>query len=635
MSTSLYHWRRLLPLTLGSLALVSLALLDGGWLIAQGKKDAKDAKAVKATKEAKGEDEAKEEGKDEKKAEVKYVPNIPPRRDKMIGSQGLKQVQTIDDLVKKNWLANKVNPSDRCTDYEFIRRASLDIVGRIATEKEVKDFMAQPETTRRAWLIDQLLKSADFGENIANVWTVMLLTRTGSQKMYQEQLREWLSDRFNEKEADWSKIAYDLLTAKGKSNDNPAINFIAHHTGELIRQDTSKKGAATPEELTENGKWDMVPVTSRTTKLFLGLRTQCVQCHDHPFNGEWQQNHFWGINAFFRQTSVSQRPGMMMQKKGKPGVKPPQVELIDVAEYNTKGVVSFERRSAVVLYTGMQFLDGTRVKPATIPTGSSRRQELAKLITASPYFGKVFVNRMWGHFFGKSFTAQGPDDFGDHNPVTNPELLDFLAEEFAKSYNHNPKELVRWICNSQAYGLSSKATRWNDKMDDEVLFARVLLKPMTPEQLFESLMTATASKIGADKQAKHALREKWLDDLVLNFGNDEGEEGTFSGTVVQALLLMNGQDINKAINDPDIGTVANVIREKGLTKAAVDKLYLAALNRPCTDNEWKKINTPTTYQFLNPAVASKVNMRVPGFFAAYYQDLFWALLNSNEFILNH
>jgi len=625
MSISLVRWRRLLPLTFGSLALLSLVLLDGGWLVAQGKKDAKASKS-------KGDDA---EVKEEKKAEVKYVANIPPRKDKF-GSQGAKQIQQIDDLIKQNWLANKVNPSDRCTDYEFIRRVTLDIAGRIATEKELEKFMKQPEDKRRSWLVDQLLTSPEFGENFSNIWTVMLLTRTGSQKMYQEQLREWLTDRLNEKDADWSKIATDLLTARGKSNDNPAINFIAHHTGELIQADQSKKGSASPDELRENGKWDMVPITSRTTKLFLGLRTQCVQCHDHPFNGEWQQHHFWGINAFFRQTSVSQRPGMMMQKKGKPGLKPPQVELVDFPEYNAKGVVSFERRSAVVLYTGMQFLDGTRIKPQTIPTGKTRRDELARLITTSPYFAKVFVNRTWAHFFGKSFTKDGPDDFGDHNPVTNPELLDFLTEEFAKSYNHNPKELVRWICNSQAYGLSSKATKWNDKMDDEVLFARMLLKPMTPEQLFESLMTATASKITADKAQKHALREKWLDDLVLNFGNDEGEEGTFSGTVVQALLLMNGQDINKSINDPEVGTVANVIREKGLlTRASVDKLYLAALNRKCTEAEWTRINSPDTYRYLNNAVAAKVNMRSADFFGKYYQDLFWALLNSNEFILNH
>ena len=105
--------------------------------------------------------------------------------------------QKIDELIKQNWINNKVNPSERCSDYEFIRRASLDIVGRIATESEISDFLKQPESMRRSWLIDQLLMSPEYGENFANIWTVMLLTRSGSQKMYQTELREWLTEQLN------------------------------------------------------------------------------------------------------------------------------------------------------------------------------------------------------------------------------------------------------------------------------------------------------------------------------------------------------------------------------------------------------------------------------------------------------
>ena len=259
----------------------------------------------------------------------------------------------------------------------------------------------------------------------------MMLTRTGSVKFYQEMLHDWLAKEFNsdlddsKKMADWSQIVYKILTASGKDNDNPAVLFIAHHIGEEIKSDDSKKGRATDAERQQNGRWDMIPVTSRTTRLFLGLRTQCVQCHNHPFNGDWLQSHFWGVNAFLRQTDVSQRPTMMVQKKKGKALAPVHVEVHDNTTYNEKGVVSFERRSGVLLYTGMQFLDGTRVKE--IPTGSSRRTELGKLVIKSPYFSKVFVNRTWAHFFGKSFTRDAADDFGDHNPVTNPELLDFLS----------------------------------------------------------------------------------------------------------------------------------------------------------------------------------------------------------------
>src|SRR5205085_4670550 len=105
--------------------------------------------------------------------------------------------------------------------------------------------------------------------------------------------------------ADWSKIVTELLTAQGETSDNGAVNFVLAHLGDEV-----KDGAA-------NGKYDMVPVTSRTTRLFLGLRTQCVQCHDHPFNGEWSQRHFWGINAFFRQVDPDGRPSMMAKKPKK------------------------------------------------------------------------------------------------------------------------------------------------------------------------------------------------------------------------------------------------------------------------------------------------------------------------------
>ena len=140
----------------------------------------------------------------------------------------------------------------------------------------------------------------------------------------------------------------------------------------------------------------------------------------------------------------------------------------------------------------------------------------------------------------------------------------------------------------------------------------MLLKSMTPEQLFESLMTATASKISADKTAKHALREKWLEKLVLNFGNDEGEEGTFSGTVVQALMLMNCEDINQAITDDKVGTVASVIREKGdnITRPLLDKLFLAALNRPSTTVEFATLTNPKMFMFFNPKIAPALKKAV-------------------------
>ncbi|MCS7045548.1 MAG: DUF1549 and DUF1553 domain-containing protein [Gemmataceae bacterium] len=596
----------LAPLSLGAAAMLLLVVV--GTPNAEGQ--AKD-EAPKADKK-----ETKELPDPELKFDAKVRDILAP------GVGGVEQVAYINELIEKGWRENKIQPSARCTDYEFIRRASLDIIGRIATPEEIRIFLADPPERRRSLLIERLLKNPEFGENFANIWTVMLLTRSGSQKIHQEQLRDWLTTEFNEPIREghkngWADTVTELLTAEGVTNENPAVNFILHHLGDEIKGDTAT-----------NGRWDMVPVTSRTTRLFLGLRTQCVQCHDHPFNGEWEQKHFWGINAFFRTVDTPRgRPQMMVNQKKK-GVKEAQRELRDNPNFNVGGLVQYERRNATVYYTKATFLDGKKPK---LDGGTSRRKELARFIVTSPYFGKVFVNRMWHHFFGKSLTKDTPDDFGDHNPPTHPELLDRLAEDWTSKYNHDPKALVRWICNSRAYGLSSVANKYNDKPEDEVFFARMLLKPMSPEQLFDSLMTATAAKASQDKNERGALRSQWLDQLVVNFGNDEGEEGTFNGTVVQALMLMNGREMNEAIMDPKVGTVAEVARTKGFTVAGLQRLYLAALNRPPTQKELNKILNDKTFGSL----VDRTGKLHPGTPISYYQDIFWSLLNSAEFILNH
>src|SRR5262249_33454652 len=159
---------------------------------------------------------------------------------------------------------------------------------------------------------------------------------------------------------------------------------------------------------------------------------QCTQCHDHPFNDEWRQEHFWGVNAYLRQVeAVSGRPDRNQNKKA---ADDKQYELRDNASYNKGGLVPYERRSGLVEYTKGFFLDGTKL-PNTLE--GTRRQELAKRVIGSPYFAKAFVNRMWGHFFGRGFTKE-IDDFGEHSPVSQPQLLDKLAKDWATNHDYNP-----------------------------------------------------------------------------------------------------------------------------------------------------------------------------------------------------
>lgn len=552
---------------------------------------------------------------------------------------GTEMIRLINEKIEKGWKDNKIQPSERCDDYEFIRRASLDIIGRIAKVHEIERFLKDPPERRRSLLIERLLGfekgnehfADEYAQNWANIWTVMLLTRTGVPKMYQEQMREWLAAEFKGKSSggtgefaacDWSRTATELLSATGVTNENGAVNFFLAHLGDAINADRSK-----------NGAFDMVPVTSRSMRLFLGLRVQCVQCHDHPFNGEFLQHHFWGINAFFRQVEAPRgRPMMQKKKKDVAG----QLELRDNTSLNAAGLVAFERRDGTFRYTDPTFMDGAKVR--RLPSDSTRRKELAKFVVKSPYFGKVFVNRTWAHFFGRSFTKDTPDDFNENNPVSHPELLNTLAKEWAEKYDHDPKMMIRWICNSRPYGLSTRSNKTNDKPEDEAFFARMLLKSMTPEQLFESLMTATQAKVAESKTGKAELREQWMNSLVVNFGDDEGNEGSYNGTVIQALLLMNGQDINKAINDKENGTVAAVLKKRAFSansaRAAMKDLYLAALNRPPRPEEYKNVLRYEMYG-LPKSRPVRSPQEAEAFWTGFYQDLFWAILNSNEFILNH
>lgn len=514
------------------------------------------------------------------------------------------QVKYINELLDAQWKANKLRPSAPCTDYDFIRRASLDIIGRIARIDEIERFMKDPPAIRRAALIERLLSQTDSdGKNEwatywANNWSIWLVTRSGTLQ-YREQLRDWLYEHLA-KGGTHREMVTQLLTAEGKNTANGAVNYVLSHVGEPVP--ANKRG--------EEGQFEMVPVTARTTRLFLGFQTQCTQCHDHPFNPEWTQRHFWGVNAFFRQVERVGTP-LPANKVAKLGAA--ELELKDNTSYNQDGIVYYERRNGVVLPTKSRFLDGKVPEPGS---KVSRREMLAQLVVNHDHFAKAYINRIWGHMFGRGLNEQAVvDDFGEHNPVVHTELLDRLAKDWASTGGYDPKNIIRWICNSRAYNLSCSANDTNVGTDAEVFFSRMLLKAMGPEQLFESLQVATQAA------KDDAARDRWLRSLTLNFGDDEGNEVSFNGTVVQALMLINGNDINNAIMSSS-GTVGKAVRKPN-PAIVMNDLFMAALNRPPKPAEITKIMAAFPMRVADRDATSR------------YHDLFWALINSSEFILNH
>lgn len=610
------------------------------------------------------------------------------------GTQAADTVQlqslTINEKLSVAAKAADLKMSKKASDYEFVRRVFIDIVGRIPTAEETRDFAEGGNN--RAKLIDRLLYNKDYkpkfvdrtnpkdtkvvsydyaseyARNFSNLWGVWLMTRGGVAELYHEAIELWLEEQYS-KNTPWNEIVKQLLTATGKTNDNGAVAFIMSHLGEAVARDKQ----------TEDGRFDAVPITSRVTRLFLGIQTNCIQCHDHPFNPEWKQDNFWGVNSFFRQVEREGNPALAEGNGGKKKMAALPVGLKDNSELNKAARIFFERRSGIVTAAKPNFLphlaelekDGSIPKRA-IPVGSSksRREHLSEYIVQHDNFAKAFVNRMWGHFFGRGMNElPAADDFGGHNKVVHPELLNQLAEDF-KKYGYDTKKLIEWICNSDAYSLSYQSNGLaagkggNGGDETSPYFTRMMLKSMTPEVLFESLEVATRLDSAQDKDAKKAKKEAWMAKLTRNFGDDEGNEVTFNGTIIQALLMMNGSELNSEISRKD-GTSAI---DKAMSRyksgnsfnemAIVNELYLMALSRkpsstvtvtlPRRDPKTgKEIVDPKTGKPLTGATMSesaflaqqisqlKARAKGPQDYKNFFEDVFWSLLNTNEFILNH
>jgi len=506
------------------------------------------------------------------------------------GGTAADQVDVIDRLIEAGWNKAGVRPARAATDEEYVRRIYLDVVGRIPSVSEVTAFLQTRESGKREKLVGYLLNHPDFGKNFATNWTVLLIGRKNQGRMVDRAaLTSWLRKQFSS-DRPWNEVVYDLIAAQGSNKSNGAVNYALAHL-----------------------ESDAVPLTSRTTRLFLGQQIQCTQCHDHPSNS-WKQGDFWGINAFFKGVKTERVRG----------VNDSGAEVDDHTELTdepTEVYARFDKRNGMVGVALPKYLDGRKIDEGG---DVFRLVELAKLIAdpKNPALAPAFVNRLWAHFMGRGF-VNPVDDFGSHNPASHPELLAQLAEDF-RSSGYNVKKLVRRIVLSRPYQLSSLGSKSSDAEID--LFNRMLLKPMTPEQLFESLLTATAVHRSAKDDETDRRRDNWMRQFLFTFANDEAEEGSsFQGTIPQALMMMNGDLIDEAVSGKRGGFLADVYTKavsRGRAPEAymVNQIYLSVLSRLPTRNEASMVG-----QFL---MTAKEPIKV-------LQDLFWALLNSNEFVLNH
>ena len=521
-------------------------------------------------------------------------------------------IDYINKYIRQGWEDAELKPSVPATEGEWIRRLFLDLLGRIPSVEEVDSFISDKEPDKRAKLVDKLLNSQTYEEELARnwttVWTNILIGRNGGndprRPVNRIGLQQYLRRSFL-KNRPYNKLVEELVSANGgnapgSENYNGAVNFVL---------DNLEEGA--------------VPATNKISQLFLGRRVGCTQCHNHPFN-EWKQNAFWEMNAFLKQTTA-----LRTFAEGSRDVESAQLvdQDFEGEDINpSEAAIFYELRNGLMKVAYPVFIDGSEIKRSGFVSDVNRRDELGKLVANSPFLREAAVNRMWGHFMGFGFTKP-VDDMGPHNPPSHPELLERLGNDFA-AYGYDMKRLMRWFTLSEAYSLSSKISSGNEADDpgrgEMPMFSRFYLRQMNAEQLYDSLLVATEAHktIKTSYEEQERTKNQWLQQFVVVFGTDENDEATtFNGSIPQALMLMNGDLVKKATSTAPGGFLNKIASGDSKSGEQINLLYRAALARNPSNAEVK--------------MANMLYAARKGDAGAAMQDVWWSLLNSNEFIINH
>jgi hypothetical protein len=524
------------------------------------------------------------------------------------------EVRFINQQIRQGWDDYEIRPSTLATDGEWCRRVFLDIIGRVPSVAELREYVKDKDPAKKKKLVTQLLNdenyTEDYAKNWTTLWTNVLIGRSGGTERdsltNRAGLQKYLRDSLARNKY-YNEIVQELVTATGSNtpgteNYNGAVNFLTM-------------------KLAENATL----ATAETSRVFLGLQVQCTQCHNHPFN-EWKQQKFWEMNAFFRQTRSLRR-----FSTGTRNIS--HVELVNesftgegLAKDPDKADIYYELRNGITKVAYPVFVDGTKINPSGYVEDVIRRDELGKLIVNSTYMDKMAVNRIWAHFMGYGFTKP-IDDMGPHNPSSHPELVDYLGQQFRKK-SFDLKQLITWVVLSEPYSLSSRTNSSNETVDDPQLgetpkFSRFYIRQMRAEELYESLITATSADQGRGSYEEQEKRKgQWLSQFIVAFGNDEGGEQTsFNGTIPQALMMFNG-DLVKQATKKDSGSFLDQLAKSNLSNTQkINYLFEAAFARRPVKKEVE--------------VANKLLVARQGELTAALQDIWWAVLNSNEFILNH
>ncbi len=484
----------------------------------------------------------------------------------------------IDLRVDEKLKVQQLSRAPRSDDATFFRRINLALAGRIPDIAEVRAFMADPSPDKRARAIDRLLDSPAFVNYMARSWRGWLLDDAAANVDLANGLPDfegWLRERIRAN-TPLDRMVKELVTyplderqlasrSPGETVASPLAFYTAHE--------------GKPENL-----------AAATSRIFLGVRLECAQCHDHPF-AKWKRDQFWGLAAFY--AGVERQNGVLREARGRREMLIPNSDRAAPATFLDDREPEWQYKK-------------------------SPRATLAAWLTSAenPFFARAMANRLWWFLFGVGI-VDAVDDFHDENPPSHPELLDDLARAFAAS-GFDTKFLLRAICLSGTFGRSSNSA--DSKNVHTRLFAHFPMQALSADQLFESLAVVTGTPLQKplkqDNPAQDSFRRQFQDTF-----STSGQPTVAPTTIIQALTLMNGELVNSAATAGK--TLDAVLKRGGQTPVEkVETMYLVVLGRRPQAHELER-------------ALHHVQTGGSAVTASRHGDILWALLNSLEFRTNH
>jgi len=502
----------------------------------------------------------------------------------------------IDKLVLDQLREMRLAPAPLAPDHLFLRRAYLDALGVLPTVDETRTFLSDQRADRRERLIDALLARPEFAEYWTQKWSDVLrndekaLDRKGVAVFYRWIAAQLAADR------PLNEFARDVLAARGSTYSHPPANFWRAVRDPLQRAES-------------------------VAQVFLGVRIGCARCHNHPFD-RWTMDDYYGFAALFARVDYRV-------------LSNDRRDMLDKHEFVGEQVVFQKRDGELVSGRTKQAALPKLLGAAAVDPDGDRLGAAADWIAApdNPFFARAQANRVWLHLMGRGLVDPN-DDFRATNPPSNPELLDWLAKDFAAG-GFRLKPLVKRVMTSRTYQLSA-TTRDAAVMADELHHSHALVTPLEAEQLLDALAQVTgvpvrfagyplglrANQVPAPPQTGRRSTAGLGDQFLKTFGKPERLltcecERSDDPGLLQAFQMISGDVVNRLISDPD-NRIGKRLSAGVADAALLEELYLAALCRRPTDAEGRRI-----LAYLGAAADRR----------AAWEDVAWALLNSKEFLL--